>query len=217
MPLEPVSGSSLPPGWRASAECSGWGFSIFALLAAVLSVVAGLWLQSTLPLRACSNCGRIVCRRCAERRRERALCPACAGIESRAESPEFARVLLLQHRRKGLRLGGGVRMVFGTLIPGYGLLAHRRVFTPVLLLSGAAALIAMERGAMPPFSAEPRLLMSGDSLPLSVTIVLWTLTYLMSIAGFLTSERREREQNARLAEPVRSRSTQATHVHREAA
>ena len=217
MPLEPVSGSSLPPGWRASAECSGWGFSIFALLAAVLSVMLGLWLQQTLPLRACSNCGRTVCRRCAERRRELALCPTCAGIESRAESPEFARVLLLQHRRKGLRLGGAVRMVLGTLVPGYGLLAHRRVLMPALLLSGAAALIATETGAMAPFSAEPRLLMSGDSLPLSVTISLWTLIYLVSIAGFLASERREREQAARLAEPVRSRSTQATHVHRAAA
>jgi hypothetical protein len=217
MPLAPTSGSSVPPAWRASAESSGWLFTLFGLVVAVLSVVAGFAFQRGLPLRACSNCGRTVCRRCAERRRERALCPACAGLEARAESPEFARVLLLQHRRKALRRSGLRRAVLGVLIPGYGLLALRRVFMPVVLLTGAAATMAAMLGMAPPFSAEPRIVLPSDGLPPAIAISLWTLIYLTSIAGFMASQRRVDEQAARLADPVRSRSTQATHVDRAAA
>ena len=97
----PYSGATLgalPPWWRARIECTGRAYGLVALLLAAAGLVLGLAFQRELPIRGCVNCGRAMCRRCAARRRSLALCHACAAIESRAESTDFGRVLLTQHR-----------------------------------------------------------------------------------------------------------------------
>ena len=212
------SGRSLPPAWRSRIEASGWPFAIAALGVALIGIVLGVTQQATLPLRRCSVCDAVVCRRCARRRREIALCRFCAGIESRAESPEFARVLLHQHERRAKSRAHLLRTVFATLVPGYGLLALQRAIGPVVLLSGVAALVSGSIGFAPPFAGEPRMAFAETGLPVPVVAGLWIAIYALSILGYFHRVARRRAHEAMLEAPTRARVTQATrHVPPSAA
>jgi tetratricopeptide (TPR) repeat protein len=201
---------SLPPAWRVRRECSGLPYSACTVALALLSVVFGILQHRAVPLRTCSNCDQVVCRRCAERRREQALCPACAAIEARAESPDFARVLLQQHRRKVVGAQHILRTAMATLVPGYGLLSYRRLIGPVFLLALSAGLAAHWLGLNAPFSFEPRLAIAENGLPLPVMLGLWLFVYACSLLGYFGCVARERAQAESIAAPTRSRSTQAT-------
>ena len=158
-----------------------------------------------MPLRTCSNCGAVVCRRCACRRRETALCPACAAVEARAETPDFGRVLLLQHRRQVRRSQRLLCTALATVIPGYGLLAFRRVVPAVLLLSASAALVAVATGVAAPFSYETRLAVTAQEVPLAVLLGSWVVIYAFSIFGYFANVARADVAEAAQAAPVRSR------------
>lgn len=201
---------ALPPSWRSRIELSGWPFAAVALALALIGLAAGVWHQRTVPLRRCSNCDAVVCRRCTQRRREVALCTKCSGVEARAESPEFARVLLLQHQRRARSGSHLVNTVFAALVPGYGLLSYQRVIGPVFLLSLAAGLAGGWIGLEPPFAYEPRLALSDPGLPVPVCAGLWILVYACSILGYFHRVNRARAQAAMIASPTRSRATQAT-------
>lgn len=184
----------LPPGWRARWETSGWVFSVLTLLFAIGAVVLGRRLHSEMPLRACSNCGCVVCRRCAERRREIALCATCAATESQAESAEFARVLLMQRRRGVRRRWEMSRTALATLIPGFGMLALDRLFMPIVLLSVTAGLCGASLGLGAPFSFEPRLLGGARDTAMWIRITLWLTIYVFSLLGYLVAQSRARER-----------------------
>lgn len=201
---------ALPPAWRNRIETAGWPFSALCLAVAALSIAAGLAGQRSLPLRSCSNCGAVVCRRCAARRRELALCHRCVEIERRAESREFARVLLQQHARRVRGRAGLARTALATLVPGYGLLSFHRVASPLLLLSGSFALVLAASPYGTPFPFEARVGVAGTAFPITVLAAIALLIYLWSVGGYLSLAAREREQAAMLAAPQRSRSAQAT-------
>jgi hypothetical protein len=196
---------ALPPAWRSRIEGSTWGFSICALLLALLALVVGARATRAVPLRTCSNCGAIVCRRCACRRRETALCPDCAAVEARAQTPDFARVLLLQQRRRTRHSQRLLRTTLAMLLPGYGLLSFRRVVPSVLLLSASAALLAVGAGLAAPFSYETRLAVPVQEVPLAVLVGTWVAIYAISILGYLVNLIRADAAEAALAAPVRSR------------
>ena len=204
--------SALPMAWRARPECSGWRYSVAVLLFAAFGLAAGLWQHRATPLRACSNCGTVLCRRCAARRRELALCPRCAQVEAQAESPEFARVLLLQQRRKATRAADLTRTALAAILPGYGLLAFRHTFLPILLLAVSASLARGWLGLSAPYAVEPRLALPGQSVPVAVLVTAWLAVYAISLSGYLTQLARARAQAERLAAPTRSRATQARHA-----
>lgn len=201
---------SIPPSWRTRLEAAGWPFSAAALLALGGGIAWGVATHRATPLRTCSNCGRVVCRRCARRRRELALCPTCEAIETRAESPDFAKLLLTQYQKRVVARQRMVRTAVATVIPGFGLLARQRVITPVLLLTLCAALLSGPLGMAPPFGYEPRLLTADHGLPLPLTAGLWLLVLVWSLGGYVRIEARARAQAAQLAAPGRSRVTQAT-------
>ena len=143
---------ALPVAWRAMIETSGWPFAIATLFLTLLGLGLGWWWQVKIPLRACSNCDRPVCRRCAQRMREVALCPECSVIAARAESGEFGRVLLLGRRRQVERARSIARTIGAGLVPGLGLLARRRVFTSLMLLSVSAWLVSHWLDLRAPFT-----------------------------------------------------------------
>jgi len=201
---------ALPPVWRMSLETRGWPVSVAAVLVAALGLVIGLRMHRALPLRACSNCDRVVCRRCAERRRELALCPACVEAEKRAESPDFARLLLLQVRRRHERGRHLLRTALATLVPGLGLLFLRRVFSPLVILIAAMGLLAPLFGSVQPFAFEPRLALAPPGLPWQLQAAGWIVLYAWSLLGYFRVLSKRQEQDARLAAPTRSRATQAT-------
>ena len=205
VPVATTGRGALPPAWRSHIESSGWGTSAGALLLAVLALLLARRTHRAVPLRVCSNCGAVVCRRCACRRRETALCPTCAAVEARAETPDFGRVLLLQHRRQVRRSQRLACTVLATLIPGYGLLAFRRVLPAVLLLSASAALLAVAAGLAAPFSYEARLAVTAREVPLAVLLGSWVAIYAISIFGYFANVVRADAAEAAQAAPVRSR------------
>jgi hypothetical protein len=205
---EPVADGArgaLPPAWRSHLESSGWGASAAALLLAAVALVFARRAGRAVPLRACSNCGAVVCRRCACRRRETALCPDCAAAEARAETPDFGRVLLLQRRRQVRRAERLACTALAVLVPGYGLLAFRRVVPAVLLLSASAALVAVAAGLATPFSFESRLAVTAQEVPLPVLVGSWVAIYGISIFGYFANVVRADAAEAAQAAPVRSR------------
>src|SRR5262249_31737007 len=157
----------------------------------------------------CRNCGRVVCRRCSQRRRELALCPGCAEQESHAESPEFARVLLARHRGRRERALHVVRTVLAALIPGYGLLRFHRVFRATLLIIGTALVTAPWLGVTAPLTYQAAPGRGDGGVPSIVPLVGWILIYANSLLGYFSQAARAAAQAAALASPVRSRPTRS--------
>ena len=203
--VEAAGRGAPPPAWRSTIEASGWGFSAAALLLALFALAAGARAQRAVPLRTCNNCGAVICRRCACRRRERALCPTCAGVEARAETPDFGRVLLLQHRGTVRRSRRQLRTALALLIPGYGLLAFRRVVPAILLLTASAVLVTTAAGFGAPYSYETRLAVPVQEVPFALQVGTWVVIYLISILGYLGNVIRADAAEAAQAAPVRSR------------
>ena len=203
-------GGSLPLSLRRHIEASGWGFSAAALALALLGLVLGVRQHGDVPLRACSNCGTTVCRRCAERRREHALCPECVRVEAQGETGEFSRVMLSRYRMSRQRRLHLVRIGLATLVPGYGLLAHRHVFTAIGLLSTTWLLARSWFGTPPPFAIEPRLALAAPEVPPVVALAVFALVLAISILGYMNLAERERAREAALAASQRGRITHST-------
>jgi len=192
---------ALPPAWNGTIETSGWPFVGLALVLTLAGLGVGLWWQRRMPLRACSNCARPVCRRCAHRQREQALCPGCATIAARAESAEFGRVLLAQQRRRTERTGAILRTVVSTTVPGWGMIATRRTLAALVLLGGTSLLVMPLLEVRGPFALGSGL-DAGFGRSGWWSAGCWLLVYFVSIAGFLG---RSPE-----AEPVTARPQTAT-------
>ena len=204
VPLVTTSSGALPPLWRTRIECSGWAYSILALGVAIGSLVLGLWFHRGVPVRSCGNCGRAICRRCAERRREMALCAECAAIWSRAESSEFGRVLLFQHSRRAQERAAMANRIMGLFVPGFGYLAHRKLVRPIVLMAATAAMVSLTIGIATPFAFEPRFAVPGHDVPLVALVLGWLCFYLLTIPVYLAFEERAREA-AKLPEAPSSR------------
>jgi tetratricopeptide (TPR) repeat protein len=203
------SPASVPPSWRGRLETSGWRFTVAACLSALIAALLGAWGSRGLPLRACNNCGRVVCRRCAQRRREVALCRTCSALETRAQNADFARVLLRRNQRQSERLRHVIRTVLATLIPGFGLLAFRRAITPVLLIAVGVLIAGPLAGVPLPFDLEPRLAVP-DRLPdLPSRIGFAIAIYAISIGGYLSCVARARVRAAAMAAAAADPATQS--------
>jgi hypothetical protein len=194
--------ASLPPPWRGHMETSGWRFSLIVAVCGLFGTLLGLWGHRALPLRACGNCGRVVCRRCAQRRREVALCRGCAGLETRAQNPDFARVLLKRGQRQAEKLRDVTRTVLATLVPGFGLIAFRRAVMPLLLIATGVLLVGPFAGVPLPFDLEPRVGLTDRLPPIPVRIALGALIYAISIAGYFSCAAKARLQAAALIAPI---------------
>jgi tetratricopeptide (TPR) repeat protein len=211
------SGSDLPAAWRGHIETSGWLYSSVTVVCALIAIVLGIVFQRSVPLRRCSNCERVVCRRCATRRRELALCGGCAAVEARAAAPDFARVLLLEHRRKSQRTSRLVRTALATLIPGYGLFALRRVFSPLMLMITAAGIAVTLAGDAAPFAYLPT---SGSFGPESAKLAAAlsaVIVYAFSILGYFAELRGFDDRPAFLQRSSRPRASAPRRVTQAAA
>ncbi len=187
----------VPVGLRRHAEAMGWPFGALAIIVCVIGIACGTWQHRRLHLRLCSNCDATVCRRCAVRRREHALCPACAAAEAQGETPEFSRVLLLRRRQERSRRLRFVHTALAATLPGYGLLAHRRAFTPVFLLAATWLLARAWSGTAAPYALDPRLTLPGQEVPAVALVSGAALVYAISLLGYfrLAEQERARERS----------------------
>lgn len=198
---------SLPPSWRGLLETSGWRFSLIVVLAGLLAIAAGLLGQRALPLRSCSNCGKVVCRRCAQRRKEVALCRSCAALETRAQNVDFARVLLRRNKRRAESLRFAIRTVLATIVPGFGLIAFRRAFTPLLLLTATVLLAGPWSDTSLPFELEPRVAVPSRMPPMPLRIGMGVVIYLVSIGGYFSCLARARSAEAEIDDRMPARAS----------
>jgi len=200
----------LPMNLRGRLETSGVPFTVAAMVAVVGGFFAGRWQHRRLPLRACTNCGVVLCRRCAKRRREAALCPDCDRICGGVETQEFSRVLLLQHRSRRRNAERYVRTAVAALVPGFGLLAHNRVIGPVAMLSCTWLLGRLMFGTAMPFAVTPRLSIPGADLPLELVMLGLVVVYAWSLAAYALVMTLERAREAQLEAATHGRLAQAT-------
>jgi tetratricopeptide (TPR) repeat protein len=206
---------AIPPAWRGTIEVTTGWFGPLALALMLAGIALGYAWQRGLPLRNCSNCGAVVCRRCSERRREVALCPGCAEVESRAESADFARVLLDQQRRRVEHRRRTVRTALASLIPGFGSASFHDVFSTLSMVMLVAWLGLVALGVNPPFDTRHDFGLAGPGVPVPVIFTLWVTAYGLSILRFVT---RQAKIDAQLGiGPIKSRVTQTTHRRAEAA
>lgn len=206
----PAGTTPLPLLLRGRIEATGWPFSIATLAVVLGFVLLGRWQMRRLPLRQCHNCSVVVCRRCARRRRETMLCPACDRIAAGATTVEFSKSLLQRHRnqhRDRRRLG---RTALATLVPGYGLVAHHRVFGPTAILATTWFLGRLLSGAPMPYSLTPRLSLPGSELPPQFLFVALVVVQLWSLIAYLVVMARDRRREAQLEAATRGRITQST-------
>ena len=181
------------PGARTSRAPAG------APAAAAAAGVAGRWSRRRPALarrRAAAHLQQLRRRRVPPLRRSAGARSRCARpappSEARAETPDFARVLLLQHRRKvRTRASAWSAPRSRRCVPGYGLLAFRRVVPRSLLLSPARRWSRVRAGSPRPFSYEPRLAVAGAG---GLRSPCWSAAglavYAVSLFGYFASVRR---------------------------
>ncbi|MFI5370155.1 MAG: tetratricopeptide repeat protein [Candidatus Eisenbacteria bacterium] len=204
-----------PPAWRGAIEVSTWWFGLVSAVLTLAAIGLGFFWQRSLPLRNCSNCNVVVCRRCAARRREVALCPSCAAVEARAESADFGRVLLDQQRRRIEHRRRTLRTALASFVPGFGFASFHDVFSTFSVSTLVAWLVIAALGVTPPFDARHDFGLAGPGVPAAVLFTLWVTVYGVSILRYVTRQARLDAQHD--AGPVKSRVAQITHRRAEAA
>src|SRR5262249_35229611 len=110
-------------------------------------------------------------------------------------------------RRNGERY---VRTGLAALVPGYGLLAHQRVFGPVAMLSCTWLVGRLMLGAALPFAAAPRLALPGSELPFEFQMLALVFVYTWSLASYAFVMTVERAREAQLEAATHGRLAQAT-------
>lgn len=116
--------------------------TVFVLFA--FSMFGGILAFRNLYTYSCSNCGKIVCRRCLTRVHRKLFCLKCGAAAGALKSEEFTRLLLNNQLRLEARKTRPVSMFFGALIPGFRLVQKGdsiRGFLFLLLSSLAAVYV----------------------------------------------------------------------------
>jgi tetratricopeptide (TPR) repeat protein len=118
--------------------------SVVVLFFFVLSMLGGVLAFRNLYTYRCSNCGKIVCRRCLSRVHRKLFCLKCGAAASALKSEEFTRLLLNNQLRLEARKTRPISLFFGTVIPGFRLIQKGdaiRGFLFLLLTSAAAVYV----------------------------------------------------------------------------
>jgi tetratricopeptide (TPR) repeat protein len=195
---------ALPPEWRGRPEAASPRFPLLALIVGIVAVALGGLLNRSLPLHHCANCDRVVCRRCAERRKAQAVCAACARVVRGAASANFARILLDRERERSTRVLRGLKLGVALAVPGAGLIAARRVWRAFVLLFLAFSVLTVMPGATWPYAGRARVGMGFDPWCLDLVVPL-ALVYALSIAGHFSEQAGAARRLAEAARPIRSR------------
>ncbi len=162
--------------------------ALFLIFAAV-GQVAGRSL-STIP---CSNCHKIVCRRCVRRMQQRAFCEDCFHSVKDLKSTEFTRLLLTKRDRTSARRRTMGQAILTVLLPGAGQMLRGAVLSGfvAILVMVAAAMLVIPNGALVPSLDVLPIPGAGwmKRLPL---LILFLLTYAITVARyFATTTSRE--------------------------
>ncbi len=161
-------------------------FSIFFLVALFL-LFAGLgqMLGRALSTLQCSNCQRVVCRRCVFRMQQRAFCDGCYAAVKDLKSVEFTRILLTGRGSRAARRRTFLETLTTFLLPGAGQMlrgASLSGFVAILIMA-SAALLLLANGAIVSSTDVLPVPSPGwaKRLPLAL---LFILTYAITVARY---------------------------------
>ncbi|HZI89008.1 MAG TPA: tetratricopeptide repeat protein, partial [Candidatus Polarisedimenticolia bacterium] len=161
-------------------------FAIF-FLPALFLLFAGLGqvLGRSLATLQCSNCQRVVCRRCVFRMQQRAFCEGCYAAVKDLKSVEFTRILLTGRGSRAARRRTLTETLTTYLLPGAGQMlrgASLSGFVAILIMVSAAVLVAANGLIVPSIDVLPVASPGwGKRIPLSL---LFALTYAMTVARY---------------------------------
>ena len=154
------------------------------LIFAALGQISGRSL-ATLP---CSNCQKVVCRRCVRRMQQRAFCDDCFHSVKDLKSTEFTRLLLTSRDRTSARRRTIGQAVLTFLLPGAGQMLRGAALSGfvAILVMVAAGMLVIPNGAFVP---------SLDVLPVPgpgwvkriPLLVLFLLTYAITVARYFAT------------------------------
>ena len=161
-------------------------FAILFLLALFL-VFAGVGqvLGRALATLQCSNCQRVVCRRCVFRMQQRAFCDGCYAAVKDLKSVEFTRILLTGRGSRAARRRTLLETMTTFLLPGAGQMLRGASLSGffAILVMVAAAMLVVANGAI---------VASSDVLPVDSPgwgkriplVILFALTYAITVARY---------------------------------
>jgi tetratricopeptide (TPR) repeat protein len=160
------------------------------LLPALFLVFAGVGqiLARRLQTIHCSNCQKVVCRRCVHRMQQRAFCRECYESVKDLKSVEFTRLLLTRRDRKAARRRTIGEAVVTFLLPGAGhmLRGASLVGFAAILIMVAAGTLVLSNGALVP-SAEVLPYSSGQWMKRIPLLLLFAITYALTVARYFSA------------------------------
>ncbi len=161
-----------------------------AFLPALFLIFAGIGqiLARRLATIRCSNCQKVVCRRCVHRMQQRAFCSDCYNTVKDLKSMEFTRLLLTRRDRSAARRRTIGEALLTFVLPGAGQMLRGASLTGfvAILIMVAAGVLVLSNGALVP---------SVDVLPYGTgawtkripLIALFVLTYALTVARYFTA------------------------------
>lgn len=161
-------------------------FSIFFLVALFL-LFAGLgqMLGRSLATLQCSNCHKVICRRCVFRMQQRAFCEGCFGAVRDLKSVEFTRLLLTGRDRRAAKRRTFRETATTFLLPGAGQMLRGACLSGffAILVMVAAAVLVIGNGSLVPSVDVLPLDSAGWAKRIPLTL-LFALTYVLTVARY---------------------------------
>jgi tetratricopeptide (TPR) repeat protein len=181
----------------------------------LISTLLGQILGRNLGTLHCSNCQKILCRRCVKRMQQRAFCEDCFQSIKDLKSSEFTRLLLTRQGRSASRRRTIGQAILTFLLPGGGQLlrgASLSGFFALIVMSATAVLVVCNGAPVPSLDVLP--LGSPGWAKRVPLILLFLLTYAATVARYFATTTTEvpdlaaREARAS-SRPPRRRATEA--------
>ncbi|HEX7076993.1 MAG TPA: tetratricopeptide repeat protein [Candidatus Eisenbacteria bacterium] len=157
--------------------------ALFLLFAGV-----GQFLGRSLATLHCSNCQKIVCRRCVHRMQQRAFCDECYRTVKDLKSMEFTRLLLTRRDQSAARRRTIGQAIVTFLLPGAGQMLRGAALSGffALLVMTTAGLLVVQNGALLP-SLDVLPIPGGDWAKRAPLLVLFFVTYAITVARFFAT------------------------------
>jgi Tetratricopeptide repeat len=158
-----------------------------SLLPALFLMFAGLGqiLARKLQTIHCSNCQKVVCRRCVHRMQQRAFCRDCFESVKDLKSIEFTRLLLSRRDRKAARRRTIGEAVVTFVVPGAGQMLRGASLTgfAAILVMVAAGTIVVSNGAFVP-SVDVIPYATGEWTKRLPLLFLFAITYAFTVMRY---------------------------------
>ncbi len=112
----------------------------------------GQFLGRNLPTYHCSNCQKVVCRRCVKRQQQRVFCDGCFKAVKELKSTEFTKLLLKRKGQSAARRRTTGQAILTFLLPGAAQMLRGASISGffALLVMSFAALLVIWNGALVP-------------------------------------------------------------------